>query len=110
MPYFEWQAMDNRQDRRQYIIDALYKAGWKGPDAAGDASSSTSLPEDMGKDAKQPSSQNGSNGASDGEHPADEGIDAMRERERRLALLPLDRKSGADSVILQRQKAARGKR
>ena len=89
--------MDNRQDRRQYITDKLYKAGWKGPDAEGDASSSSSPSESKEEGTQQPNIQNGSNGESGGE------------RERRLALLPLDRNSGAESVVLKRQKAARRK-
>jgi len=109
VPYFEWQGMDKRAERRRYITAALYQAGWRGPDEDREASQK---PASQGSAAEHSVAEGASGeGVVVGRNtPRQEGVDVMRERERRLSLLHLERKAGAKSTLLQRQKIARRKR
>jgi hypothetical protein len=125
VPYFEWHGMETRLEKREYITAALYQAGWKGPAAEPPLLGNTESgkAQTAGKTESDPR-QYSVRGEDRDEFefgPAesiadiidilkDGGMDDLRERERRLALLPLDRKAGAKSNLLQRQAEARRRR
>jgi len=125
VPYYEWQGMETRLKKHDYITAALYQAGWKGP-ASGPPL--LHVPESAGAHAvggmvMDPTLHSAREGdkedsvvglaesvAGAAETSRDGGVGDLRERERRLALLPLHRKAGAKSSLLQRQTTARRRR
>lgn len=117
--------METRLKKQDYITAALYQAGWKGPAPEPpplDVTESAGAHAVRGLDMDHTLHSAGGGDKDDSvvglaesvagiaEIPRDGGVGDLRERERRLALLPLHRKAGAKSILLQRQTAARRRR